>query len=223
MSKRRFICFAIAVFAMALASNVRAGGVTLVAPGLVEWKGPIDVSNTLVFNELLGKSTPQNPIVTIRLVASEGGINKAVRIVRSLIHQNHLKTEARSHCLSGCAMVFLAGSGRTLLAAEGAEEPTILGFHGTYNPRTWELVGPEEEDISYMVAASNGRISREFALKIMQTRDHNGGLLILEKNAARLLGKEPVFYCDRSNGVVLMLCETIDQSAYDLGIVTTPN
>ena len=172
------------------------------------------------FNRLLQNSTTKNPITTVRLIASEGGIRKAELVVSQLFKENHLRTEARSHCLSACALVFLAGETRILLPANDSEEPTILAFHGYYHPTTLELVTPQPEDINYLIESTNGRISRQLAWKILQTRDHNGGLIVFEPSTARKLGKVPVSYCDKPADSEVATCETLDKSAHDLGLIS---
>jgi hypothetical protein len=215
--KRRNRCRLAAALCLSIITSATATEVAVLAPGLVQWKGNIDRKGALQLTELLKQHVP---IQTIRFTQSDGGVRGVVIAISKTIKQNGYATEALGTCASGCAMAFLAGHTRSLLPAPPGEEPTVLAYHGYYDPKTFQPLDPQEDDIKYMVSSTNGGIDRGLAIKILSTKSMNGGLLVLEPQAMKTLHQSEISYCDKYEGSVKLTCDSVAKTAESLGIVS---
>jgi hypothetical protein len=164
--------------AEALATGARAGDlpaaltagsgskdftITLLAQGReMEYSGKIAFGASSALRSALN----ENPGVAVLHLNSNGGSVGWARQMQYLVHERGLTTVIDSHCLSACALVFLAGRERYL--APGAK----LGFHRESAPEMSqaEINMVEETDAQYMKAMG---ISSDFVDKAFSISSSN--------------------------------------------------
>ena len=107
-----------------------------------------------------------NPTVKILHLASNGGNVFYARQMEYLVYDRGLTTVVDSHCLSACALIFLAGQERYL--APGAK----LGFHreSAVGESPAEINMYQEADAQHMLALG---ISSSFVDKVFSTPSSN--------------------------------------------------
>lgn len=124
----------------------------------------------------------ENPkIRAIEFENSEGSTMSAASIVNLFqlkIDEIHLETIARGYCDSTCAFIFLMGHKRTLLPGKKGNQ-TILRLHpireSIFNQF---MTHPTNNYIRDISARSENRISKDLLMKMYQTTDWRGAVII---------------------------------------------
>ncbi len=190
--------------------------VLLEGPYSVVWKGNIDLEGAGKLDEIFLRSAPKS----ITFVESFGGTRAATERVVALVRAHALQTQARGNCRSACALAFLAGRDRTMLAPLRGEAPTMLGLHGYYHSKTHLLLTPEPGDTAYLREVTGGRMSAELIHKVTNTTNIRGGLMVLESSIASAKRVPDVIYCDSPVEGEKLRCETVPgQTAASLGLI----
>jgi hypothetical protein len=85
------------------------------------------------------KNLENGPVRYVVLSESPGGDMRAAYAIADLIMEGKMNTAVQGNCLSACALIFMAGTERQMLASKHLER-TRLGFHGPHNKRTREVL-----------------------------------------------------------------------------------
>lgn len=158
----------------------------------------------------------ENPrIREIEFENSEGSTMSAASIVNLFqlkIDELHLATIARGYCDSTCAFIFLMGHKRTLLPG-GKGNQTILRLHPIMETIFNEfMTHPTNNYIRDINARSGNRISKDLLMKMYQTTDRRGAVII--KRDAGGEGKYVFFQAKYGDKLEVLS----DASLSDLGI-----
>ncbi|MFZ6723423.1 ATP-dependent Clp protease proteolytic subunit [Undibacterium sp. Ji49W] len=89
-------------------------------------------------SQLFRKKLEEGPVKTVVMTESPGGDMRAAYAIADLITEGKMNTAVNGSCMSACALIFMAGAERQMLASKHLEK-TRLGFHGPHNKRTKEI------------------------------------------------------------------------------------
>ncbi|MFZ6770859.1 ATP-dependent Clp protease proteolytic subunit [Undibacterium sp. Di26W] len=89
-------------------------------------------------SQLFRKKLEEGPVKTVLMTESPGGDMRAAYAIADLITKGKMNTAVNGNCLSACALIFMAGAERQMLASKHMEK-TRLGFHAPHNKLTREI------------------------------------------------------------------------------------
>lgn len=219
---RTIACAAFLHTAPALGIELRVEGSRLVVTGLIE---PDD--DFLLLTALVARRP------TVRIVhfhEMPGGYIVAALRMGRMIRARHLDTIASSVCLSGCAFAFLGGVSRRF-ALDAAGDPTVLGYHGPFDPANPERELPESQTViaAYIAEMTGARADPALIERALRLKPDD--LMLFVGATQRLrgegLGTAGVFECPLGRPTVdaselLKGCVRIPGTgALEQGLITT--
>ncbi|MFZ6734145.1 ATP-dependent Clp protease proteolytic subunit [Undibacterium sp. Ji42W] len=89
-------------------------------------------------SQLFRKKLEEGPVKTVVMTESPGGSMRAAYDIAELITEGKINTAVNGNCMSACALIFMAGTERRMLASKHLEK-TRLGFHAPHNKVTKEI------------------------------------------------------------------------------------
>ncbi|MEB0140327.1 MULTISPECIES: hypothetical protein [unclassified Undibacterium] len=156
--------------------------------------------------------------------ASPGASADAKRIgaeIEALIDMRRLSTFARGQCGSACAVAFLLGHERVLLASLD-QVPTHLFIHVPRNSLTKEMnYGHADRDFKKIVARSGNRFPLSLLEMTYEVKTPEGGLYILRQAVASKEngGLHHVWFCAGDELITQQSCQpVVGVTPQDLGI-----
>jgi hypothetical protein len=84
------------------------------------------------------KKLEEGPVKTVVMTESPGGNMRAAYDIAELITEGKINTAVNGNCKSACALIFMAGTERQMVASKHLEK-TRLGFHAPHNKVTKEI------------------------------------------------------------------------------------
>ena len=198
------------------ASHSIAGEVSWVPPSTVQWKGDLDQPTLRKFRKIL----EEQPVSQLAFVDSSGGMKLVAEGLIDDIVENDLSTSAQGVCNSGCALAFLAGKRRSLLPSE-PERVTKIGIHGSFHKGSMKSVAPTEKEITFLIAATNGKMPRNFVELALNTKSAQGGLMVYERPIKTSAGEFQVLFCDAIGENSSFACIPIpSENPISLGVIS---
>ncbi|APV51700.1 hypothetical protein BWI17_19620 [Betaproteobacteria bacterium GR16-43] len=122
---------------------------------------------------------------------SPGGDSVTGRRIGHDIRKRGLMTVVSGRCASACANMFLGGKER-LFSARLNEQPTVLGYHGSYNKKTHQLSKNRPPD--YFVEMSEGKMDEDF-VGTFTSIENRKGLLYFVHEAQQRDGGPLAYLC----------------------------
>lgn len=159
-------------------------------------------------------------IETVVFGNSNGGDAQTGRRIGRAIRSKGMETVVAGRCLSACANMFLGGVERQFIASLH-EQPTVLGYHGTYRRNTGEHVNVP---VDYFLSLTNGRMSDEVAKTFTSLENRNGALYFIHRSQRTRDTQALAYLCEGDEDDTRRdeKCENI--SAFDavsVGVLTT--
>jgi len=116
-------------------------------------------------------------IDTVVFGNSPGGDSGTGRRIGAYIRDHAMKTVVAGRCISACASMFLGGVERQFIAAH-RNQPTVLGYHGTYRRNTGERV---ERSADYFLSMTDGKMSDDLARTFTGLDNQRGALYFIHR------------------------------------------
>lgn len=157
---------------------------------------------------------------TIILTNSPGGDLKAAYGIAKLIADSHINTAVKGHCASSCAVIFMAGSTRQMIAGESLAD-TRLGFHGSHKKESKAVsVKGIPKLREWLMQASGGKFPPELLDKAMYVEKAYDMMLFYYPDE----NKNSVWFCPEGSKPRPAACQAMHgYDALQAGILTTPS
>ncbi|MFZ6656917.1 ATP-dependent Clp protease proteolytic subunit [Undibacterium sp. TJN19] len=165
--------------------------------------------------ELFRKNLEKGPVKHVLLSESPGGDMGAAFAIAGLIKENKINTIVRGNCYSSCAIIFMAGVERQMLAGKALPQ-TRLGFHGPHQKQTKEVLKAAIPQLrEWLLKVTNGKFPQEILDRAMYINRAGDMLLFYYPNQSRF---GDIRFCTEGS----LRCDNIE--GYDIvsiGILTT--
>jgi hypothetical protein len=180
--------------ALALAALIACGPAAAMhffaEPPVLHLMGRVDKSDWDIWKEAIYKY--EGKIDTVVFHQSPGGDSVTGRNIGRSIRKLGWRTVVAGRCMSACANMFLGGKQR-LFSSRLNEEPTVLGYHGSYDKWTGEV--NKRASGEYFHIMSEGKMSPDLIDRFIQI-DLRQGALYLIHPAQRKAEDDPLaFFC----------------------------
>ncbi|BBB59939.1 hypothetical protein UNDKW_1666 [Undibacterium sp. KW1] len=155
--------------------------------------------------------------VVRQVVLSESPIGdlRAGYAIAELIAANKINTAVQGNCFSSCAIIFMAGVKRQMLAGKALSR-TRLGFHGPHKKQTHEVAVAAIPHLrEWLLAATQGKFPEEILNRAMYI-DRAGDMMLFYYPGQSRFGD--IRFCTEGS----IRCEGVE--GYDIvsvGILTT--
>jgi len=127
--------------------------------------------------ERFRKHLENGVVKQVVLSESPGGDMRAAYAIADLITANKINTAVQGNCFSACAMIFMAGVKRQMVAGKALPR-TRLGFHGPHNKHTHEVMKAAIPHLrEWLLAATQGKFPEEILNRAMYI-DRAGDMLL---------------------------------------------
>jgi hypothetical protein len=210
-----------AAFALAVSFIFNAEAMTFHAtPPTLYLGGTVVESDRAAWDDAMSRF--RSNVTTIVFHQSGGGDSPTARFIGRDIRKRQFATAVYGRCTSACATMFLGGTVRQFATTISKSEPTVLGFHGSYNKTTKALIKKRSSD--YFLEMTDGKMSDEFIEKFIRL-ENKKGLLRLIHPAQSQKQKTPLAMLCKGNELAakrVEQCEHLDGvDALRQGVVTT--
>ncbi len=190
------------------------------APPILYLGGAVVESDRAAWDEAMSRFGTS--LATVVFHQSGGGDSPTARFIGRDIRKRQFATAVYGRCTSACATMFLGGTVRQFATSASKSEPTMLGFHGSYNKTTKALNKRRSSD--YFLDMTNGKMSEEFIEKFIRLENKKGMLRLIHPSQL-LKQKTPLAMLCKGNELAARRaeqCEHLDgTAALNQGVVTT--
>jgi hypothetical protein len=211
----------LAQFALAASFIFSAEAMTFHAtPRTLYLGGAVVESDRAAWDEAMSRFGSN--LTTIVFHQSGGGDSATARFIGRDIRKRQFATAVYGRCTSACATMFLGGTVRQFATSVSKSEPTMLGFHGSYNKTTKALNKRRSSD--YFLDMTNGKMSKEFIEKFIRLENKKGMLRLIHPSQL-LKQKTPLAMLCKGNELAARRAEQCEHlggtDALNQGVVTT--
>lgn len=179
--------------------------------------GKIEASDLQRFHRNLSGG----PVKHVVLTESPGGDMGAAYGISHLITQRKINTAVRGSCYSACAIIFMAGIERQMLAGKDLAR-TSLGFHGPHNKETLEIsVEAIPKLKEWLLNATQGKFPEELLDRALFIKQANDMMFFYYPGANASKGN--IRFCNAGSLENPRKCNNIEgHDILSVGILTTP-
>ena len=178
--------------------------------------GQIEAEDFLRFR----KNLNEGPVKNVVLTESPGGDLYAAYNISYLITAKKINTAVRGSCFSACAIIFMSGNERQMLAGNDLAQ-THLGFHGPHNQQTREIATESIPKMrEWLLKATQGKFPEELLDRALYIKKANDMMFFYYPGANAKKGN--VRFCGEGTLINPRQCEIIEgHDAISVGILTT--
>ncbi|MBC3921012.1 ATP-dependent Clp protease proteolytic subunit [Undibacterium sp. CY18W] len=161
------------------------------------------------------KKLEEGPVKTVVMTESPGGDMRAAYAIADLITEGKMNTAVNGSCMSACALIFMAGTERQMLASKHLEK-TRLGFHGPHNKRTKEIATASIPRFrEWLLKVTQGQFPEEVLDRALNI-ERAGDMMFFYYPNQNYLGD--IRFCTEGS----LRCETLNgYNIVKIGILTT--
>ncbi|MCH8622343.1 ATP-dependent Clp protease proteolytic subunit [Undibacterium sp. TS12] len=173
--------------------------------------GHVEPADSERFRQQMAKGD----IRQIVLSESPGGDMRAAYTIADLITKNNIHTAVQGNCYSACAMIFMAGTERQMVAGKKLAS-TRLGFHGPHNKQTHEVARAAIPHLrEWLLKATNGKFPEEILDRAMNI-DRAGDMMIFYYPGEGMYND--IRFCTEGS----LRCESVKgHNVVSVGVLTT--
>ncbi|WP_423008953.1 hypothetical protein [Undibacterium sp. JH2W] len=178
--------------------------------------GKVEADDAQRFRRNLSGGEVHNVVLT----ESPGGDLNAAYVIAQLIKGRKINTAVQGNCFSSCAIMFMAGTERRMLASKDLAR-TRLGFHGPHNKETREVSTEAIPKLrEWLLKATDGKFPEELLDQAMYIKRASDMMLFYYPGADKK--KANIRFCTEGTLANPRKCETIEgHDIVSVGILTT--
>jgi hypothetical protein len=186
-------------------------------PPVLHLTGHVEKLDMEIWEEAMKKF--DGKIDTIVFQHCPGGDSNTGRTIGKSIRERGMRTVVAGRITSACANMFLGGKQR-LFSSRLHEQPTVVGYHGTYAKHTRELVKRTGE---YFKTMSDGKMSDELIERFINLERNRGFLYFIHINHRNKPDDPLAYFCDglEDGNARDTQCERLPIDALEQGVVTS--
>ncbi|WP_162043350.1 hypothetical protein [Undibacterium sp. YM2] len=156
---------------------------------------------------------------TVVLTESPGGDLGAAYAIAKLIKDKKINTAVQGNCFSSCAVMFMAGTERRMLANKNLAR-TRLGFHGPHNKLTLEVSTEGIPKLrEWLLNATDGKFPEALLDQAMYINNAGDMMYFYYPGANK---NNNIRFCKAGTIAYPKLCETVTgHDVVSVGILTT--
>ncbi|WP_146218985.1 hypothetical protein [Undibacterium pigrum] len=153
------------------------------------------------------------------MAESSGGDLGAAYAIAQFIKDRKINTAVQGNCFSSCAVMFMAGTERRMLASKNLAR-TRLGFHGPHKKQTREVSTEGIPKLrEWLLEATNGKFPEELLDQAMYINRAGDMMYFYYPGANRAIN---IRFCKEATVAYPELCETVQgHDLLSVGILTT--
>ncbi|MFZ6756641.1 hypothetical protein ACO0K9_05425 [Undibacterium sp. Ji50W] len=178
--------------------------------------GKVEADDAQRFRRNLSGGEVHNVVLT----ESQGGDLNAAYGIAQLISGRKINTAVQGNCFSSCAIMFMAGKERRMLASKDLAR-TNLGFHGPHNKETREISTDAIPKLrEWLLKATEGKFPESLLDQAMYIKSASDMMFFYYPGANKKRGN--IRFCTEGTLANPRKCETIEgHDIISVGILTT--
>ncbi|MFZ6718536.1 hypothetical protein [Undibacterium sp. Ji49W] len=178
--------------------------------------GKVEADDAQRFRRNLSGGEVHNVVLT----ESQGGDLNAAYGIAQLISGRKINTAVQGNCFSSCAVMFMAGKERRMLASKDLAR-TNLGFHGPHNKETREVSTEAIPKLrEWLLKATDGKFPETLLDQAMYIKSASDMMFFYYPGTNKKKGN--IRFCTEGTLANPRKCETIEgHDIVSVGILTT--